>query len=102
MGNPAGKLSDCLHLLRLEKLLFKLLALGDIYPDAEQTSVFLPALPPWPLGREQRQICVKIDEMRKQGWTYLRSSRVKDGRLTLRGVTLHFIRTDGFKPRPAA
>ena len=66
------------------------------YPHAEQTSVFLPALPMsvWHLWREPRQICARIEEMRQQGWTYLRSSRVRDGRLTLGGVTLHFIRTD--------
>jgi len=64
------------------------------YPDAEQTSVFLPSRPiSWRIWREPRVVCAKIDEMRKQGWAYLRSSRVQDGRLTLHGVTLHFIRT---------
>ncbi len=69
------------------------------YPDAEQTSIFLPGLPISLLyfWREPRQVCTKIEEMRKRGWTYLRSSRVQDGRLTLRGVTLHFIHTDGCK-----
>jgi len=77
--------------------------LGE-FPDAEQTSVFLPSLPisVWHLWREPRQICTRIEEMRRQGWTYLRSSRVRDGRLTLRGVTLHFIRTDGLVRRHAA
>jgi hypothetical protein len=74
------------------------------YPDAEQTAVFLPSFPISILyfWREPRQICAKIEEMRKLGWTYLRSSRVQDGRLTLRGVTLHFIRTDDFKTGHAA
>ena len=74
------------------------------YPDAEQTSVFLPSFPISILyfWREPRQICTKIEEMRKQGWIYLRSSRSQDGRLTLCGVTLHFIRTDDFKTRHAA
>lgn len=74
------------------------------YPDAEQTSVFLPSLPIsfWHIWREPRVICAKIGEMKKRGWTYLRSSRVQAGRLTLRGVTLHFIRTDDFKTRHAA
>ena len=69
------------------------------YPDAEQTSVFLPGLPIslFHFWREPRLMCTKIEDMRKLGWTYLRSSRVQDGRLTLRGVTLHFIRTDGCK-----
>jgi hypothetical protein len=68
------------------------------YPDAEQTSVFLASLPMSVLyfWREPRQICTKIEEMRNRGWTYLRSGRVQDGRLTLRGVTLHFIRTEGY------
>ncbi len=67
------------------------------FPDAEQTSVFLPSYPMSLLyfWREPRQLCAKIEEMRKLGWTYLRSSRVQDGRLTLRGVTLHFIRAEG-------
>lgn len=66
------------------------------YPDAEQTSVFLPLLPSsfWQFWTIPREICAMIDEMKKQGWTYLRSSRLEDGRLTSRGVTLHFIRTD--------
>ncbi len=73
------------------------------YPDAEQTSVFLPSRPiSWRVWREPRAVSAKIDEMRRQGWTYLRSSRVQAGRLTLRGVTLHFIRTDGFKMNHAA
>jgi hypothetical protein len=64
------------------------------YPDADQTSVFLPSRPiSWRIWREPQAVCAKIDEMRKQGWTYLRSSRVQDGRLTLHGVTLQFIRT---------
>lgn len=72
-------------------------------PDAEQTSVFLPSLPiSWRVWQEPRAVCAKIAEMKKQGWSYLRSSRVQDGRLTLRGVTLHFIRTDGFKTSHAA
>jgi hypothetical protein len=74
------------------------------YPDADQTSVFVPSSPIsiWRIWREPREICAKIDEMKKQGWIYLRSSRSQDGRLTLRGATLHFIRTDGFKTRHAA
>ncbi len=65
------------------------------YPDAEQASVFLPSLPVsfWRVWKEPREICAKIEEMRKQGWTYLQSGRSQDRRLTLRGVTLHFIRT---------
>jgi hypothetical protein len=47
------------------------------YPDADQTSVFLPSRPiSWRIWREPQAVCAKIDEMRKQGWTYLRSSRV--------------------------
>ena len=73
------------------------------YPAAEQTSVFLPSRPvSWRVWQEPRVVCATIDEMRRQGWTYLRSSRVQAGRLTLRGVTLHFIRTDGFKTSHAA
>jgi hypothetical protein len=71
------------------------------YPDAEQTSVFLPSLPSsfWQMWRKHREIFAKIEEMKKQGWTYLRNSRSQDGRLTLRGATLHFIRTDDPKTR---
>ena len=73
------------------------------HPDAEQTSVFLLSRPiSWRIWQEPRAVCAKIDEMKKRGWTYLRSSRVLAGRLTLRGVTLHFIRTDGFKTSHAA
>jgi len=74
------------------------------FPGAEQTSLFLPSLPISLLHiwREPRQVCAKIAEMKQRGWTYLRSSRVHDGRLTLRGVTLHFIRTDDFTTRQAA
>ena len=73
------------------------------YPDAEQTSVFLPSLPiSWRIWREPRAVCTKIDEMRKRGWIFLRSSRVQAGRLTLRGVTLHFIRTERVKTSYAA
>jgi hypothetical protein len=77
---------------RVHKLLTK-------FPDAEQTSLFLPsssighlAIRPW---RVWIDFGPKIEEMKKQGWTYLRTSQVRDGCLTLSGVTLHFIRTDG-------
>src|SRR5690242_6436391 len=68
----------------------------DKHPNAEQIAVFLPSPSAsfWQMWGKQREIFAKIDEMKMQGWTYLRSSRSQDGRLTLRGVTLHFIRTN--------
>jgi hypothetical protein len=78
-------LGDLFGFRRVQKLLTK-------YPDAEQTSVFVPASPisPW---RVWTDFGSKIEEdMKKQGWIYLRTSHVHDGRLTLSGVTLHFIR----------
>jgi len=76
----------------------------ETYPDAEQTSVVRPSLPIsfWHIWRAPRGVCAKIGEMKQRGWTYLRSSRVQAGRLTLSGVTLHFIRTDGSKTSHAA
>ena len=71
---------------RVQKLLTK-------YPDAEQTSVFVPSgsVRPW---RVWTDLGSKIEvDMKKQGWTFLRSSHVRDSRVTLSGVTLHFIRT---------
>jgi hypothetical protein len=73
------------------------------YPNAEQTSLFVPSSSvrrPW---RVWPEVGSKIEaDMKKQGWTFLRCSRVHDSHVTLSGVTLHFIRTDGFKTRHAA
>ena len=79
-------LGDLFGFRRVQKLLTK-------YPDAEQTSVFVPSgsVRPW---RVWTDLGSKIEvDMKKQGWTFLRSSRVRDGRQTLSGVTLHFVRT---------
>jgi len=89
-------LHDLSGFRRVRKLLAK-------YPDAEQTSVFVPLgsiRRPWQVWPD---VGSKIEaDMKRQGWTFLRSSRVHDGRVTLGGVTLHFIRTDDFKTRHAA
>lgn len=90
-------------LLKVLRIVFRpALQVHDLlakYPEAEQSSIFLPSLPISWRWQEPRAVCAKIAEMEQQGWTYLRSSRVHDGRLTLRGVTLHFIRTNGFKTK---
>ena len=66
------------------------------YPDAEQISVFPPSLPAsfWQIWGKQREIFAKIDEMKAQGWTFLRTIRSPGG-----GATLHFIRTKDFTMR---
>ena len=80
-------LGDLFGFRRAQNLLAK-------YPDAEQTSVFVPldsVRRPW---RVWTDCGSKIQEdMKKQGWTFLRCSRVHDGHVTFSGVTLHFIRT---------
>jgi hypothetical protein len=67
------------------------------YPDAEQTSVFLPWHSPWFLGTwgKQREIFAKIAEMKAQGWTFVQTVRSQGG-----GATLHFIRINGSMSEP--
>ena len=80
-------LGDLFGFRRTQNLLAK-------YPDAEQTSVFVPLDSVRRRWRVWTDNGSKIQEdMKKQGWTFLRCSRVHDGHVTFSGVTLHFIRT---------
>jgi len=80
-------LGDLFGFRRTQNLLAK-------YPDAEQTSLFVPVDSVRSRWRVWTDCGAKIQEdMKKQGWTFLRCSRVHDGHVTFSGVTLHFIRT---------
>jgi hypothetical protein len=64
------------------------------FPDAEQTSIYLPFGSAWP-SVKRREMELKIAEMENAGWTFLRGAEANPLR-TLRswggGMTLHFIR----------
>ncbi|MHC5026525.1 MAG: hypothetical protein ACYTGR_07160 [Planctomycetota bacterium] len=67
----------------------------SLSPDAERTSIYLSLGSTFSWGK-QREIDARIDEMREEGWTYLRAREANPLRTILPwggGVNLDFIRT---------
>ena len=74
------------------------------HPHAERTSVYLALHSTW-AGQKQREIDAKIEEMKAQGWTFLRGIEANPLRTICSwggGLTLHFVRTHDSETRHAA
>ena len=74
------------------------------HPDAERTSVYLALNSTW-ASQKQREIDAKIEEMRAQGWTFLRGMEANPLRTLCSwggGLTLRFIRTYDSKTKHVA